>query len=518
MFRKQIRRSVTAVPAIALLWLAILSSQAWATAAKPSSPTSIAKSQLDAGDIEAAEKTLWGVLSSEPTNEPALLLLGTIRVRQQRYPEAEALFRRVLQLNPKSIAASRSLASCLAAQGKSDDAFRQYEEALRLAPQDSELKIEVARLNVSRGNFADALTLLDTIKPPIPKAALPLKAACLLQLGRKAEAESLIPQGNRSVSSAIELAEVFAEANDPDAALRALVPINSPNRTVAAHVSYLKGRALREKGNLTVAMNNYRHALSLNPKSVEALIGISEILAAEKKHAESFDTLEKAQALAPGSPEILRHFIVEAMQAGENAKALAIAQELQSKSVDPKDRYLAATVMLQQKQFSPASQILEDYTAQHPDDARAYLGLGIAYLNLLRYSDARKALERSLQLKPDFAETEYQLGLCFAQLGSRDEAIHHWEKAISLDPDHAGALFSLGAMYFEAGELEKARTVLERSLTKDSNNMKAEYDLALVLKKLGNSALADEHFQRYRKMQEQEHSMNGNPKQTADRQ
>jgi hypothetical protein len=48
--------------------------------------------------------------------------------------------------------------------------------------------------------------------------------------------------------------------------------------------------------------------------------------------------------------------------------------------------------------------------------------------------------------------------------------------------------------------------------------MKAEYDLALVLKKLGNSALAEEHFQRYRKMQEQEHSMNGNPKQTADRQ
>ena len=41
--------------------------------------------------------------------------------------------------------------------------------------------------------------------------------------------------------------------------------------------------------------------------------------------------------------------------------------------------------------------------------------------------------------------------------------------------------------------------------------MKAEYDLALVLNKLGNASEAKQHFERYRKMQNEEHSASGNP-------
>src|SRR5205823_2713319 len=153
------------------------------------------------------------------------------------------------------------------------------------------------------------------------------------------------------------------------------------------------------------------------------LLAISEVFAIENKHADSFETLEKARALAPESSEVLRHLIVEAMKAGQNEKALSAAQDLQRKSSELDDRYLVASVMLQQKQYLPASHILEDYVAQRPEDAKAFLGLGMAYLNLLRYADARQALEHSLQLQPDRAEAEYQLGVLFAQQGDRQEAM-----------------------------------------------------------------------------------------------
>ena len=238
---------------------------------------------------------------------------------------------------------------------------------------------------------------------------------------------------------------------------------------------------------------------------------MSEIFAIENKHADSFEMLEKARGLAPDSLEVLRHLIVEAMQSGQNGKALQAAQDLQRKSSELGDRYLVASVMLQQKQYLPATHILEDYTAQRREDAKAFLGLGIAYLNLLRYADARQALERSLQLKPDLAEAEYQLGVLFAQQGSRQDAIQCWEKAVGLQPHHAQALFSLGAIYLEEGELGKAHSAFVRSLAEDPNNMKTEYNLALVLNKLGNSQEAKEHFERYRKMQDEEHTTNGNP-------
>src|SRR3981189_3652722 len=120
------------------------------------------------------------------------------------------------------------------------------------------------------------------------------------------------------------------------------------------------------------------------------------------------------------------------MQAGQNDRALLAAQDLQRKSSELDDRYLVASVMIQQKQYLPATHILEDYVTQRPQDAKAYLGLGMGYLSLLGYADARQALERSLQLNPSLAEVHYQLGLLDGQQGSRQEAIQHWQKAVDL--------------------------------------------------------------------------------------
>jgi len=278
----------------------------------------------------------------------------------------------------------------------------------------------------------------------------------------------------------------------------------------------LKGRAQRQKGQAVAAMTSFRQALAADPKSVEALVAMAEIFAVESKHGDSLLMLEKARALNPDSREVLRHLIVEAMHAGQNDKGLQAAQDLQRKSSELDDRYLVASVMIQKRQYLPATHILEDYVTQRPEDAKAYLGLGMAYLNLLRYADARQALEHSLQIKPDLAEAEYQLGLVAGQQGNRQEANQHWQRAVALQPHHAQALFSLGTMYLESGNLAEAESAFRRSLATDPSNMKAEYDLALVLNKLGKSEEAKQHFERYRKMQEAEHTTSGNPPRASD--
>src|SRR6266850_5226387 len=154
-----------AVVALLLCGAPTLRAQKAVPGSKAASPLSAAKAQLDRGDIASAENTLWKILGSEPTNEQALTMLGFVRGRQQRYAEAEALFRRVLQLNPKSVVASRNLAGALLAQDKPNDAIQQYKQAIQLRPQDSDLKVEVAKLELGRGNFANALSTLDTINP-----------------------------------------------------------------------------------------------------------------------------------------------------------------------------------------------------------------------------------------------------------------------------------------------------------------------------------------------------------------
>jgi tetratricopeptide (TPR) repeat protein len=477
-----------------------------------SSAIASAAAQLQHNDLNAAEKTLWDVLSADPSNQEALTLLGVIRARQQRFAEAEALFRRVLQINPKSIVAARNLAGALLAQHKPEDALKEYKRAIELAPQDINLRMDAVQLELDRGSFADALAILDGIKPKsIPPATVPFRAACLLGLNRRSEAEALIPIVRMSPKAAADLAQVFVEGNDSDAALKALAYAKAADKPGIARIHYLRGRALLQKGDFGGAMGAFRQVLVAEPTSTQVMLSIAEVYATENKHAESYGMLEKARAVDPQSPDVLRHLVIEGMRAGHNEKALQAAMDLQRISPTLDDRYLVATVMLQQKQFVPASHILEDYVAQRPQDAKAFLGLGMAYLNLLRYSDARKALERSLQLDPDLAEAEYELGLLESQQGNRRAAQQHWERAVELKPDHAPALFSLGVLFLESGDLAKAESAFERSLRADPTNMKTEYNLALVLNKLGKSEEAKIHLERYRKMQEAEHSLSGNP-------
>jgi len=479
---------------------------------KSADPLSTAKAQLDHGNLDSVENTLWSVLSSDPNNEQALTLLGVVRGRQQRYAEAEALFRRVLQINPKSIVASRNLAGALLSQDKPEDAIRQYKHAIQMSPHDSDLKMEVAKLEVARGNFAGALSVVETINPNhFPPSAVTLKAASLLGLGRRDEAEGLIARVQHSPGAAIDLAQVFVEAKDGGAALKTLSLVNPVPKGLTAQVYYLKGRALAQKGNVAAALASFRQALVADPKSIETLVGMAEMFAAENKHADSVAMLQKARELNPESLDVLRHFIVEAMQAGQNDRALLAAQDLQRKSRELDDRYLIASVMIQQKQYLAASHILEDYVAQRPQDAKAYLGLGITYLTLLRYPDARQALEKALQINPGLAEAEFQLGLLSGQEGTRQDAMQHWLRAVQLQPRHAQALFSLGTVYLESGEFADAESAFSRSLAADPGNMKAEYDLALALNKLGKLEDAKRHLERYRKMQEEEHTTNSNP-------
>ena len=503
----------TRVAAIAVLLCACFSRMAAQPQAAGPTQTkttiSAAKSLIAKNDLATAEKTLWPILSTDPNNAEALTLLGIIRGRQERFPEAEALFRRALQVDPKSLVAVRNLANALLAQDKADDAIEQYKQAEKLAPQDAGLKTDLARLYIARGNFADALSQLKTIPPvQLPPEAIPMKAASLIGVGNRAEAEALASQTKGNLAVAMDLAEVYLTANLPDAAMRVLKPAPA-GKKLPSRYYLLLGQASRQKNDMTAALTAFRQAAAEDPKSSDALVGMAEIYASERKPTESLAALEKAHAITPDSPLVLRALIIEAMQVGRNAQALDAAEQLPQHSKEPEDLYLAASVMVQEKRYTPASHLLEDYVAQRPQDAKGFLALGMAHLGLLHYPEARQALEHSLELDPKFAETSYQLGLLAAQQGNRSEAITHLERAVQLQPNHAKALFTLGTYYLESGDLPKAEDALTRAAVADPSDPKTEYDLGLVLNKMGKQQAAKEHMEKYRKLEQAQQATPG---------
>ena len=489
---------------------AACSTSAWPQKKQTNSPSPVAaaRAEISRRQLDVAEKTLWTVLSSDPNEPEALTLLGIVRGRQKRYTEAEALFRRVLQLTPNSLVAHRNLAEALIAQNKPDAALEEYKEVVKLAPHDYSAKLELARLHLGRGEFADALSNLNSIpRDHLSPEALPAQAASLLGLGRREEAAALIPRAKQSPAIAAELAEVFLDANAPEYAIQLIDAALAGSQHPPARLYYLKGRALQAMGNSSAALSNLQQALTRDPKSVDTLIAIAALEASRNNHEKSLGLLKRAYVLQPDLPAVLRALVVEGMKAGQRKTALAAAQALADRNSDDlDDLYLAAAAMLEGQDFATASSIFEKYVSQRPGDSKAFLGLGIAQLAQQHYEEATKALERSLQIDPKLADAEYQLGILAEQKGATPEALQHFDRAVQLQPQHAKALASLGKQYLQTGDLEKAESALARSVSVDPNDFKTQYDLALVLSKLGKSEEARQHMERSRALKTAEDS------------
>jgi tetratricopeptide (TPR) repeat protein len=476
-----------------------------ATSAKKQPALAEAKSELARGDLEKAEATLWTALNIDPQNDQALVLLGQIRVRQNRFAEAEALFRRVLQIDPKSLSAHRNLAATFATEGKIPDATEEYKAACALAPQDITLKIELARLYVSQGQFEQAASMLQDVPASrFPPEAIPVKAATLVATGKQGDAIRLIESANTSPAIELQLAAVFLSANLPDETLHCLELASSNLKHRPALFFDLKGRALAAKGKTEQALAALRESQKEDPNSPDTLVALAEIYSSQNKHADAVAALKQAQTHDPDSLPILRHLVVEATKAGDTKAAVDAASALSDKSPgNPDDLYLAAAAMLQEN-VQGASMVLEKYVALRPDNAKAWMGLGMAYVQQEHYSEARKPLERAITIDPMLAEAEYQLGLVAKNEAKADEAIHHLQRAVQLQPTHAAALRTLGNFYLQSGELEKAKEALERAEAIDANNLQTEYDLGLVCNKLGQTELARQHMDQFRKLKEAE--------------
>jgi len=469
------------------------------TSAKPVSPLAAARTQLAKNDLKSAEDSIWKVLSSDPNNSEGLLLLAVVRGEQQRYSEAEALFQRVIQLSPGSAPAREYLGKIYLTENKLPEATEQYKEALKLDPQNVEVKVTLARLYAAAGEFSAGLAALDAIPSArFPAEGVPVKIGCLLALRRKDEALRLAARGS-DPAVALAVAEIFVTSKLPDEALKILRIAEASGKRPPPRFYFVKAKALDAAGDRAAAMVNFQKAVALEPESEEFILAAVELYARQEKHAEAFELLKRARKLDPSSLKILRPFILEASFAGKSDEVVDAAEQLEANSDEPQDLFVAASVMLKNRRQDEAVPLLEKYLEKFPEDPRAWVGVGVGYEDEKRFADAQKAFERALEVDPKFAEAEYQLGTLLSLSGNSAVAMEHFERAVQINPNHSQALGKLGNLYLQAGQLEKAREVLLKAESLDPNNGETEYGLALAYGKLGNREEAKVHMDRFQK-------------------
>lgn len=445
--------------------------------------------QLELGQLEAAEANAErGLLAAQPG--PLRRQLGTAlgHIRLQRdQPRAAA------------------------------EAFAQ---AAAEGPSDPELQLAWAQALQRSGQLAQALEVLEN-SADLPLYGHRLHAQVLLGLGRPEEAQQVLErlldnpaQLESPGELAMELAELHAQAGDPQGQLAALERAVS---LAPRHVPALRALVERQigAGLLTEATASQRRLIELENTPETHLRLVDILLAAGQSDAALSELRQLMETLPddhPQRPQVLRQranvaeanedwseaaqawaalyrsgadqpstLILNASRAARRADKPEIATELlASVNMDELTPDARAALHEERAQVAAMSGDLQQAVAAQEEAVEVLPTAGRHY-RLAQYwrelnqpDRARAALERAVMLAPDNPEYQATLGYAYLAEGDDSNAVEHFEAAVAVDPQRLTLYEELGYAYRRMGRNAEAarafRQFIERQDTGGINN------------------------------------------------
>ena len=143
------------------------------------------------GDHAGAAEAFEALLHLDPNDVTAINYLGWAALRNGKPAEAEARFRRAVEIQPKEPEGRKGLAESLDAQ-KKPEAAAAYREYLELVPNDSEARARLVHLLLEQNQSDEALAELDRVDAGKQPTLESLKLRADVQIARKKWDDSII--------------------------------------------------------------------------------------------------------------------------------------------------------------------------------------------------------------------------------------------------------------------------------------------------------------------------------------
>jgi len=292
--------------------------------------------------------------------------------RAGRMREAEALYRQVLERQPRHAGAYHGLGILAHQAGQRDRAIELLQQAIALNPGDALAHTNLGEVYRSAGRLDEAL-------------------ACGQQ----------------------------ALQRDPALA--------------AAH--HLLGTIRRDRAQWDEAILSSRRALEIQPSYPEAQANLGIALAGQKKFPEAVAAYRDSLRQRPHSPETLNNLGIALRQLGQFPEAIAAYREALRQRPDySKAHYHLGNVLKDQGRLDEAAACFLRTLDLEPHWHDAHLNLGMTRLQQHRLADAEAHFRRAVAARPDSADAHVNLGTLLLLLGRHEEGWKDYEWRLKSRP------------------------------------------------------------------------------------
>jgi tetratricopeptide (TPR) repeat protein len=388
----------------------------------------------EGNNLAEAARRLQFLAAQAPDTYEVQELLGVVLSAQSKESEATLHFEHAVRLRPDSAEARTNLATNLMRSGNSSAAEIEFKKAVALNSQDydanhnlGEFYIQANKISVASGFLEKA----QKIKPDAYDNGYDL-ALAYLDTGHFAQARSRA-RDLLQIKNTAEVHNLLAQVEEKDGNFVAA----ANEFETAAHMDPSEsnlfdwGSELLLHHTLDPAIDVFRHAAELHPRSPRIATGLGMALYSRGNYDDAVKALLKATDLSPQDPrpyyflskaydsspaqadEVISHFRRFAEQEPKNARALYYyalslwkGKRLQDSTLD----------------IGKVESLLKNAVALDPKFAEARLQLGNLYSDQGKYREAIPQYEEALAINSGLADGHYRLGQAYVHTGQKDRA------------------------------------------------------------------------------------------------
>jgi len=381
------------------------------------------------GRLPEAEELYRCVLEADERHFGAVHGLGLIRLQQGRFADAVNLFRRAIKIDRNSAEAHHHLGVALTSLGRAENALERFEKALAIRPDFAEAHDSLGHALQMLGRSEAAIAHHEraiAIKPTYAEARNNLGNA-FQRLGRT---EKAIAQYEKALALRRDYAEAhnnlgraFATLGRHQEAIphfQTALAVRPENAD--AHVNL--GNSLWALGDAQDALSECDKALALDPSHIEALNARGTALSMLKRDDEAVKSFEQALAIDPDNPYAFSGLARSAIFACDWERTAKLSRELTARVAkgnltispftflgwcgDPSLQLACAKTFIRHEIPSRPPRIWKDTVWQHDKIRIAYLASGFhqhpnAYLTaeLFELHDRSRFEVLAFSLGPD---------------------------------------------------------------------------------------------------------------------
>ena len=220
------------------------------------------------------------------------------------------------------------------------------------------------------------------------------------------------------------------------------------------------------------------------------------LLAANKQYEPAGRELEAADALEPGTFEILFNLGQVYLRSGQPTKAdAALERALKLQPDSPETLYYLARAKADLHRDLEALELLVKARKLAPTNTDVIFLAARLSMNERFHEDAIPWLEEGLKIAPNRADLHAALGECYFIAGKVDKALLEFQALTKLDPSARSYAFAALA-YRNLGRFDEAKTYLEQGLKLDPRNPACLYNLGYIASRQGNYDEAEKWFEK----------------------